>query len=395
MDQLRYLGRLLDFEVDGYDNFLWLQTYLNNYDVEAAEPWYDTYGRLKRLSPQCEDLLLHCMWEGVERSCQELFQFRVTQEGFCCTFNYIRSDTVYHNENAEPLRNHLHGAEHGLQLILNASDEDYYYPMLNHYGVSVLITKPHDYPDMGSGSLEQRFIKPDVETMIELFPRTLESTESVRWFSPEQRQCFFRDEPDGYNGFYSQSDCLVNCRVRSFVDLCDCIPFFIPRSTANPLLSNRTQTCNLEHVQCLNKYQSEKNIQHICMPSIGADASPRHDPHPNHIFIPVKLSTYYPTNGNITGLEKELQDSMDCGQCLPLCNHVAYNVGTVSLTLYPEELAALARDKLGRNDTPALSVVKIYYARRKSALYVQDVVSEWFNMLSECVCAGVAVITVI
>lgn len=261
MDQLRYMGRLLDFEVDGYDNLVWLQSYLNNYDVGETALWYDTYGRMKELSPQCDELLLHCMWEGVERNCEELFELRATQEGFCCTFNYVRSDTAFHfdRRSEEAIKTRFYGTENGLQLILNASDSDYYYPLLNNYGHSALIFQAHDFPDQATGYLEQRFIKPNVETMIELFASTLEAKESLRWFRPEQRECLFRDERPGYNGFYSQSECLLNCRIRSFVALCDCVPFFIPRTTRNSLLSNNTQTCNLEHVSCLNKYQSECN----------------------------------------------------------------------------------------------------------------------------------------
>lgn len=257
MEQLRYLGRLLDFEVDGYDNFAWLQTYLNRYDTDGI--WFDTYDRMRRLSPQCEELLLHCMWEGEERPCQELFSLRSTLDGFCCTFNYVRSDVNFRDGEAaaaEPIKTRFYGVENGLQLILKVSDEDYYYPLQNNYGHSVLVFQSHDYPDMASGYLEQRIIKPNVDTMVELFPSTLIADESLRLFGPQQRNCLFRDERQSYKGFYSQSECLLNCRIRSFVALCDCIPFFIPRTSTNPMLKE-TQTCNLEHVQCLNKYKSK------------------------------------------------------------------------------------------------------------------------------------------
>lgn len=100
------------------------------------------------------------------------------------------------------------------------------------------------------------------------------------------------------------------------------------------------------------------------------------------------MRTYSPRTGdNIAGLEKERQDSMDCGECLPLCNHVNYYVGTVSISMHSGSVEELRRaKKLGdRNDTlPVVAVVKIYHAQRRSSLYVQDVVSEWFNMLSRC-----------
>lgn len=254
-EQLRYLGRLLDFEVDGADNFLWLQRYLTEYDVDPGSNWFDTYGRMRRLSPQCEEILEQCTWEGVERQCSELFQLRATQEGFCCTFNYVRSDANFPQQLGEPIKTRFYGAELGLILILNVGNEaDYYYPLLNNNGHSVLVFQSHDYPDMASGYLEQRFIKPNVETMVELFPSTLVAADSLRRFGPAQRNCLFRDERKQYKGQYSQSDCLLNCRIQSYVALCGCIPFYIPVDTAT---LNTTQTCNLEHVQCLNKYKSK------------------------------------------------------------------------------------------------------------------------------------------
>lgn len=245
--------------MDGYDNFAWIQYYLNTYDTEGI--WFDPYQRMKSLSPQCKEMLLHCMWEGEERDCDELFDLRATQEGFCCTFNYVRADAAHQIKgNVAPIKTKLYGVENGLQLLINSSQTDYYYPLLNQHGHSALFFHAHDYPDQASGYLEMRFIKPNVESMFELYPRTLVARESLRWFTPEQRDCYFADEPPGYGGFYSQSECLLDCRIRSFVALCDCVPFFIPRTRRNQLLGNDTQTCNLEHVSCLNKYQSKNGL---------------------------------------------------------------------------------------------------------------------------------------
>ena len=98
-------------------------------------------------------------------------------------------------------------------------------------------------------------------------------------------------------------------------------------------------------------------------------------------LIAAKLRAYYPTTGNLTGLEKELQDSMDCRECLPLCSTTNYNVGTASLQ--PKGIQVMNRetaaDQYGLNQ---LGIVKVYYPQRWSSYYSQDVVSEWFNMMS-------------
>lgn len=257
-ERLRYLGRLLDYEVDGHDEFMWLQDQLNRYDVDEAvqkETVYNSYGNMKRLSPQCEELILSCVWDKVTRNCSELFQLRATQEGFCCIFNYLRKDNRNYNDEDTPIRTKHFGPDYGLRIILNASTADYYYPLSNSEGFSAIIFQSFDYPDPTSGYLNQRFIKPNVETWMELFPSTLVGQDSVRVYSPIQRNCLFRDEVPEYGDHYSQSDCLFNCRIESYVALCGCIPFFIIHSSYNPVFKDQP-SCTLEHVQCLNKYKS-------------------------------------------------------------------------------------------------------------------------------------------
>ena len=41
-----------------------------------------------QLTPQCSSMLLKCRFHDREWNCSELFTFRKTQDGFCCTFNY-------------------------------------------------------------------------------------------------------------------------------------------------------------------------------------------------------------------------------------------------------------------------------------------------------------------
>lgn len=46
----------------------------------------------QQLSPQCDNMLIRCQWQGVERPCMvdhEMFEFVPTQHGYCCVFNSI------------------------------------------------------------------------------------------------------------------------------------------------------------------------------------------------------------------------------------------------------------------------------------------------------------------
>lgn len=43
-----------------------------------------------QLSPNCIDGFLSCTFQGLVRNCSDIFVIRKTQDGFCCTFNYVR-----------------------------------------------------------------------------------------------------------------------------------------------------------------------------------------------------------------------------------------------------------------------------------------------------------------
>ncbi|CAH2048609.1 unnamed protein product, partial [Iphiclides podalirius] len=57
---------------------------------------YDVNELMQGLTPRCEDLLLRCAWNEEPKNCSELFDFRLTMNGYCCTFNYLRqSDGMF------------------------------------------------------------------------------------------------------------------------------------------------------------------------------------------------------------------------------------------------------------------------------------------------------------
>lgn len=49
---------------------------------------YNSPPQTFQLTPQCSSMLSKCRFHDEERNCSELFAFRKTQDGFCCTFNY-------------------------------------------------------------------------------------------------------------------------------------------------------------------------------------------------------------------------------------------------------------------------------------------------------------------
>lgn len=67
----------------------------------------------------------------------------------------------------------------------------------------------------------------------------------------------FKDErKEEYHGRYTYTECLVKCKIKSIIDLCGCVPFFMPINHVD-IVKNSTLRCTLAHVPCLNKYRSK------------------------------------------------------------------------------------------------------------------------------------------
>lgn len=74
-----------------------------------------------------------------------------------------------------------------------------------------------------------------------------------------KRLCILDTDPPKYSkqGFlfdrkrYSYTNCLAECKMKSILALCDCIPFFMPVS---PDFKFIKQVCTLVDTTCLDKY---------------------------------------------------------------------------------------------------------------------------------------------
>lgn len=255
-EKIQYLGHLIDGQDPYPSEAIWLQEFLDKYDVPSTSGWMDTRELMRRLMPKCDHLLLKCIYEDTEVNCFKIFDFRRTIEGFCCSFNYLR-ETDDFKTSAGLIYPKLTGIGKGLKVVINASTSDYLYPLFTNDGFNVHIFYPHDYPDPSAGLIIKRFVEPLMESFIQMRVIIVKALESVHFFSEDQRGCRFpEDFVEEYNKFYSYSDCLVKCRVHSLIALCGCVPFFLPRNFQDPAMAT-SPMCNLNHLPCLDKYRSE------------------------------------------------------------------------------------------------------------------------------------------
>lgn len=96
LQDIRYLGRLIDFDNDNNEEFVKFQDFLDYIDVDhQTNGNYDVMSTMEMLAPLCNEILISCEWSGIKYNCSDLFELRRTAEGYCCSFNYIRTNAQY------------------------------------------------------------------------------------------------------------------------------------------------------------------------------------------------------------------------------------------------------------------------------------------------------------
>ncbi|XP_031330386.1 sodium channel protein Nach-like [Photinus pyralis] len=345
---VKLLGKLSDFDSSVLANhqLLEIQSFLAIFD-DSSLGRFDPYQTLKMLSPSCEDLISDCSWNGVQYDCNDLFNNERTMAGFCCTFNYIPLKRNQHLSNFTTkiikLNNYRFltsiggGLKKGLSVKINHNTSDYFYTLFSSSGAIVDIFNPSDFPDMVSGNLQQRLVPIGVEMYVKLSATLIYAAEEVRKYPIQKRKCVFPEESKTLFGDYStHSDCLLNCRLKSMIALCECIPLMF----ANTFTGDDVPQCSFQDLPCLFKYQH-------------------------------KWERYYPFDYNGDDMEAEKQDSLVCLHCVPNCRGISYTVRTDSDELF------------GESDKPLnQSLLHVYFDVQNVVAFEHDVVYYWFDIVS-------------
>ncbi|XP_018358709.1 PREDICTED: sodium channel protein Nach-like [Trachymyrmex cornetzi] len=198
---------------------------------------YDVAQIMKTLTPQCSTMLLKCILHGINRNCSELFEFRKTQDGYCCTFNYVReSDDIPDEPNSmikltrDQERVETLGMKHGLSVLMDPLLDDNFYSILPVQGWKVIVFNPTDYPDMTSGGVTEVLALPEYETNLNMDATLFSSSQTTINLPRNKRKCIFSDEIVFSNiTMYTYSDCIVDCKINDIQKFCGCRPFIYPR----------------------------------------------------------------------------------------------------------------------------------------------------------------------
>ncbi|XP_076269207.1 pickpocket protein 28-like isoform X1 [Rhynchophorus ferrugineus] len=303
LQTVQLLGSLYDFSIAGFSRFAKYQDILDSY-INST----DLTKTLLNLMVPCDEMLFNCSWNSVTYDCKDIFQTRLSDSGFCCMFNYVRASTrpdLYDEHINRPIPTevkHFEGRNlgNGLSVTINNNLSDYFYTTMATQGILLKAFFPADYPDLSSGSLKEVVIRENSEVFIQLDPNNLKCDNQIRSMPRSLRKCKFFDEENVGFGEYSSSNCYVVCKIKSYLALCNCIPFMFP--ILSQVDRETIRFCSIIDIPCLNKFQS------------------------NHISN--KILRYYPNDINLAEqpeLQLEYHDSLECN-CIPNCNDMDFDV---------------------------------------------------------------------
>ncbi|XP_072949205.1 uncharacterized protein [Epargyreus clarus] len=319
---------------------------------------YDVNELMRSLTPSCEDLLLRCSWNEKPMNCSDLFDFRLTMNGYCCTFNYLReSDITFIKDNAGSRGTDMYkygnkstfDFDQGLKVLMRLNESDDFYYNMPLQGAQLQFSDAYDFPDAPSGSFAMQIISPNVQMTVLVTASFTEASRDIQHIPVKLRQCLFYDESP-YLPFYTHSDCLLKCRMLFLFENCNCTPFNMPKMV-------NMRTCDMRDMPCLRIF----NIQSMTV-------RPPVDP------IPPELEMHLAGGG------------IRCPMCYPSCSKTAYNYDFNNVNIYSDYLNSISdKDRIdwlqGANFT-GTSIVHVKYAREVADRYGQNVIMKWFDLIS-------------
>ncbi|XP_072940616.1 pickpocket protein 11-like [Epargyreus clarus] len=183
---------------------------------------------------ECNELFIACTWDDKPINCCQTFKPISTEYGVCYSMN----------------NNHVSG---NLRLFYVASAN-----RRRLGSLEVIISEDyeaflHSHEDVPFWNMEhdRRIIlqKGSHVTVVYSITDVVNEPE-VSLTAPEVRQCRFPEEiPPNFVGFdhYSYSVCIIQCRIKAQLELCDCTDHLSP-------VEYKSHYCDLEGLKCLTKH---------------------------------------------------------------------------------------------------------------------------------------------
>uniref|UniRef100_A0A182QS19 Pickpocket n=1 Tax=Anopheles farauti TaxID=69004 RepID=A0A182QS19_9DIPT len=324
--------------------------------------------------PSCVDLLRNvsiplgtalffCKWRNDAGRCDEFFTETITEEGICFTFNsqsaeeMLRLDRLHtdyeyisekrqsplwslekgYAENTDldtyPVRVLGAGARAGLYVLLNLNSFDTDFICRGPVqGFKILLHTSSEYPQV---SKQYYRVPLKQEVIISVKPQMITTSDGLRDYTPERRQCFFNHERQlKYFKVYTQQNCELECITNYTLHRCGCVKFSMPRD-------DQTDVCGASKIDCYNDAEDdllEEDVKYI--------------------------------------VDKSRDFRAKCN-CLPACTSVQYDAEISQADFDWKSLFAAFRQTLGEQDGAQFARLTIYF---KEAQFITSKRSELYGV---------------
>ncbi|KAF5296272.1 hypothetical protein FQR65_LT10267 [Abscondita terminalis] len=238
---------------------------------DEATKWENVLKFILRVNPSCQEILKVCLWKQETMECEDLFNSALTDDGLCCTFNALPKSYIFRNpremaglnltfppevddwnpengysENstayALPWRAAGAGTHLGLTLVLDAQLSSYYCSSSTGVGFKVLLHNPLETPKMADFAL---LVAPGLEARVAIHPKLYDASQTIRGIEIRKRMCYFTNERSlQFYRTYTELNCKLECQANYTLQLCGCVPFYLPKNRFKKICSKRQEACS-------------------------------------------------------------------------------------------------------------------------------------------------------
>ncbi|KAG5332814.1 PPK28 protein, partial [Acromyrmex heyeri] len=164
-----------------------------------------------------------------------------------------------------PWRPYGAGLIYGLTLALDADIDEYYCSSTAGAGFKMLLHNPVETPKIADFSFS---ITPGEETRIIIRPRISYANPSIISIAQRKRKCFFMSERKlRYYRTYTQRNCILECEANYTKKLCDCVQYYMPKSSNTPICGKKDEPCAKRARQAMEIKLYDEVLNNITIPS--------------------------------------------------------------------------------------------------------------------------------
>ena len=91
----------------------------------------------------------------------------------------------------------------------------------------VVVHNPTEFPSVHDNYFR---VNMDNDVVVGIKPRVMTTSDALRNYPPERRQCIYPEERHLlYFNMYTQDNCELECFTKYILKQCDCVIFYMPR----------------------------------------------------------------------------------------------------------------------------------------------------------------------